>query len=96
MGAFFDSIHVRTENLDAVQKALNHVAKETDYKFLIGPALNGWISVFPNTSRQSNQISDEIAKRLPNDIFHLIVHDDDIFFRDYPVDKTATTCCGFP
>ena len=80
MGAFFESIHVRTENADMVQKTLQQVAKVADYKFLLGPALNGWISVFPNDGGQSDRISLEIAKHLPNDIFHLVVHDDDIFF----------------
>ena len=79
MGAFYGSIHIRTENCDAVQTALNLVAKEANCRFLLGPSLSGWISVFPNDSGQNDRISAEIAKLLPNDIFHLIVHDDDIF-----------------
>ncbi len=79
MGAFFGSIHIRTENSGVVHKALGDVAKVADCRFLLGPVLNGWISVFPNNSGQSDQISVEISKSLPNDIFHLIVHDDDIF-----------------
>jgi WD40 repeat protein len=79
MGAFFGSIHVRTESSDTVQKALEQVAKGADCKFLLGPALNGWISVFPHNGGQSAEISTEIAKHLPHDIFHLVVHDDDIF-----------------
>ncbi len=79
MGTFYGSIHVRTENSDAVQKALDQVAKEANCRFLLGPPLNGWISVFPNDSGQSDRISAEISKHLPHDIFHLIVHDDDIF-----------------
>jgi hypothetical protein len=79
MGAFYGSIHVRTENSDVVQKALNDAAKEANYKFLLGPAINGWISVFPDNGGQNAGISTEIAKCLPCDIFHLVVHDDDIF-----------------
>ena len=79
MGAFYGSIHVRTENADAVRKAIDQVAKEASCNFLLGPALGGWISIFPSDSGQNDQISVEIAKHLPNDIFHLIVHDDDIF-----------------
>ena len=79
MGAFYGSIHVRTENSDAVRKALDQVAKEAGGNFLLGPAFNGWTSVFPSDSGQSDRISLEIAKLVPNDIFHLIVHDDDIF-----------------
>jgi hypothetical protein len=80
MGAFFESIHVRTENSDVVRKALEDLAKDADCKFLLGPAAGGWVSVFPDDCGQSNQVPVEIAKRLPHDVFHLIVHDDDIFF----------------
>lgn len=79
MGAFYGSIHIKTENCEAVQKALDLVANEANCRFLLGPPLYRWISVFPNDSGQNNQISVEIAKRLPNDVFHLMVHDDDIF-----------------
>ena len=92
MGAFFDSIHVRTENSDLVQNALEQLAKEKDYKFLLGPTLNGWVSIFPNEIGRKQMISEEIAKIVPNDAFHLMVHDDDIFFyyfyRDgQPIDR---------
>jgi tetratricopeptide (TPR) repeat protein len=79
MGAFFDSIHVRTENSGSVQKALEQIAKEADCKFLLGPALNGWTSIFPSDSGKDDEICAKIAKLIPNDVFHLIVHDDDIF-----------------
>jgi tetratricopeptide (TPR) repeat protein len=79
MGAFFDSIHVRTENSRSVQKALEQIAKEADSKFLFGPALNGWTSIFPSDSGKGDEICAKISKLIPNDVFHLIVHDDDIF-----------------
>jgi WD40 repeat protein len=79
MGAFFDSIHVRTDNSAAIQKALDHVAKESNCKFLLGPALNGWTSVFPSDSGQNDEICAKIAGLISDDIFHLIVHDDDVF-----------------
>jgi hypothetical protein len=49
MGAFFGSIHVRTGALDAVQKAIEQVAKEADCKFLLGPVVGDWISIFPTS-----------------------------------------------
>jgi len=79
MGAFFDSIHVRTKNSGTVQKALEQIAKEADCKFLLGPALNGWTSIFPNDSGKDDEICAKIARLIPDDVFHLIVHDDDIF-----------------
>jgi WD40 repeat protein len=79
MGTFYGSIHVRTEKSDEVQKALDEVAKAANCKFLVGPPVKGWISVFPDNGGQGDETSIETAKRLPCDIFHLVVHDDDIF-----------------
>ena len=79
MGTFYGSILVRTENSNEVQKALDEVAQANGCKFLLGPPINGWVSAFPEKSGQNEKTSVEIAKRLPNDVFHLIVHDDDIF-----------------
>jgi tetratricopeptide (TPR) repeat protein len=78
MGAFFGSIHVRTENKEQVLTALREIARQCDWKFLVGPAINGWISVFHNED-QDSRVSTEIAKLLPHDLFQLMVHDDDIF-----------------
>ena len=79
MGAFFGSIHVRTDNSDLVRNALERVAKEADCKFLMGPPVGGWISVFPSGNGQDDKISAKIATILADDFFHLVVHDDDIF-----------------
>ena len=96
MGAFYGSILIRTNDSNAVKKTLVDVAKEADCKFLIGPPLNGWISVFPNDGGQSDGTSAEIAKRLPYDIFHLVVHDDDIFiyyfYRDGRLTDQYNSC----
>jgi WD40 repeat protein len=79
MGTFYGSVLVRAENSNVVRKALEVVAKNSKSRFLLGPALNGWVSVFPNDAGQNDRVSAEIAKELPNDILHLAVHDDDIF-----------------
>jgi WD40 repeat protein len=79
MGAFCGSILIRTENSVEVQKALEDVAKAIGCKFLLGPPVNGWISAFPDKAGQSDKPSIETARRLPCDILHLVVHDDDIF-----------------
>jgi tetratricopeptide (TPR) repeat protein len=79
MGTSFGSILIRTENFDAVRAALERVARDNDCKFQAGPALRGWVSVFPSDGGQSNHLLAEIARHLKNDFFHLTVHDDDIF-----------------
>jgi len=80
MVAFFDSILIRIANADSVKKALEQVAKEEDCKFLLGPAINGWVSIFPNEIGRKEPISEKIAKFVPNDVLHLMVYDDDIFY----------------
>jgi tetratricopeptide (TPR) repeat protein len=79
MGAFFESIHIRTEKIEEVQPALRRIAKDTGGKFFISPALNGWIGVFFSEIIERDRVLTGIAERLPNDIFHVNVHDDDIF-----------------
>ncbi len=78
MGAFFGSIHVRTGDAGRVRAVLEEVARRTDAKFLMGPEMNGWISVFQSED-QSDRASSNLAKLLPDDIFQFMVHDDDIF-----------------
>jgi WD40 repeat protein len=78
VGAFYGSIVIRTEDLDAVRKAVEVLAKGTPSRFLIGPPIKGWISVFPSES-QDMGISSKLAELIPNDLFQLLVHDDDLF-----------------
>lgn len=78
MGAFFGSILVRSGNSDAVQNAVRIVAEELACKFLIGPPIDGWISLFPEND-QNSDISAQLAKHLRDDLLQLMVHDDDIF-----------------
>jgi hypothetical protein len=79
MGAWFDSIHVKTEDSDYVQKVLEQLSRKADCKFLLGSAINGWISVFPNELGRKESVSAAIAKLIPHDMFQLMVHDDDVF-----------------
>jgi tetratricopeptide (TPR) repeat protein len=79
MGAFFDSIHVRNENPGTIQKILERLAKEEDCKFLLGPKVKGWTSILPSVIGCGEAVSTDIAKGTSSDIFHLMVHDDDVF-----------------
>ena len=74
----FGSIHVKTGDASRVREALETVARRTDSRFLMGPEVNGWISVFPDQD-QSDEASVHLARLLPEDIFQFMVHDDDIF-----------------
>lgn len=87
MGAFYGSILIRTKNPETVRSALEQTAKKTDSRFLMGPAINGWISIFPNHAGQDDRISAEIANHLSDDILHLQVHDDDVFAYSFYRDR---------
>jgi hypothetical protein len=83
MGAFYGSVHVRTEDRDAVQKVLEQVAKKLKARFLLGPALNGWVAVYPDTNGQDVRVAGAIAAKLPLDVLYVMVHDDDIFMYSF-------------
>jgi tetratricopeptide (TPR) repeat protein len=80
VGAWFDSILVRTEDADAVRQVLIRAADETGCKFFLGPPVRGWVSFFPeNKLGEMEDLMPEIARQLRHDIFRLAVADDDAF-----------------
>lgn len=79
MGGFYGSIHLRTDDRNAVRSVLEAVASVCECKFFLAPPIRGWTSLYPALHGQSDRVSKEIAKRLTCDIFHLIVHDSDVF-----------------
>jgi len=62
MGAFYGSIHVRTENSDAVRKALDLVAKEAGLQFPARPGSQWLDQCFSHGSGQNDQISANIRQ----------------------------------
>jgi hypothetical protein len=79
MGGFYGSIHIRTDEYDLIKNILQDMAKKEGRKFYLGPVINGWVGVFPDNCGQDDSVSLAIAKRLEDDVLHLVVHDDDIF-----------------
>lgn len=80
MGAHYGSVHFRTDDRDAVLAAVGKVAKKSKARFLVGPALRGWVGVYPENNGQGDQEPKALAKLLGGDAIHLGVHDSDIFF----------------
>lgn len=78
MGNFFDSIHVRSESYDQIRTILTELAKKGGHKFYLAPAINGWVSVFPNNYGQIS-LGVKVAKHIDSDLLQLLVHDDDVF-----------------
>lgn len=79
MGGFYGSIHIRTDEYDLIKNILQDMAKKEGHKFYLGPAISGWVGVFPDNCGQDDRVSLAIAKRVEYDVLHLVVHDDDIF-----------------
>jgi WD40 repeat protein len=80
VGAHFGSINVRLDDREAVMIATESIAREFKKKFLVGPLLNGWISVYPEQSGQEDACLTAFAKRLDCIVLHLMVYHDDILF----------------
>lgn len=83
MGGFYGSIHVRTEDAEAVRNALQTVSAEAGTKFLLAPAINGWISVFPQDNGQDMGVSAILAEKIDSPLIHCAVHDDDILIYQF-------------
>ncbi len=47
MGGFYGSVQLRCEDRSKVLAAAEAVAREMGIKCLVGPALNGWVGVYP-------------------------------------------------
>jgi hypothetical protein len=87
MGGFYNSIHIRTPDRAAVKSAVESIARSTNIRNLLGPVINGWVGVYPDTHGQEPNISRDIAQQVDADVLHLMVHDDDLlaywFYRDH-------------
>jgi hypothetical protein len=79
MGAFYGSVHVRSEDVVPVRQALEEIAAAGRTRFLMGPPSGGWIGVYPSDHGQDPAVSAAIAERIHAPLIHLVVHDDDVF-----------------
>jgi hypothetical protein len=83
MGAFFGSVHFRTEDRDAVRRLLERVAGKRRCRFLLGPALGGWVTAYPEMHGQDERVVKAVVKHFPGEALHVLVHDDDVFAYTY-------------
>lgn len=78
MGGFYGSVQVRSENRAAVLEAAEMVARAKDIHCLVGPALYGWIGIYPEHHGQDGSVGKDIANQLGGVVLHVMVHDDDV------------------
>lgn len=80
MGGHYGTIHVRTEDRDAVRSSVEDLVSDRARRYLIAPAINGWVTIFPENNGQDSAVSKALATKLPDKtIIHCVVHDDDVF-----------------
>jgi hypothetical protein len=79
MGGHYGSVQLHTDDRQRVKQAAEQVARAKGIKCLVGPALNGWVGVYPENNGQDEKVGEEIARRVGGEAIHLVVHDDDIF-----------------
>jgi hypothetical protein len=78
MGGFYGSVQLRTGDRAAVLVAAEAVARELNIKCLVGPALNGWVGVYPEGNGQDHKVGHRIAAAVGGHALHVLVHDDDV------------------
>jgi hypothetical protein len=61
MGNFFGSVQVRSEDRDRVKAVAAQVAGATQSRMLVGPALAGWIGLYPENHGQDQSVGCEIS-----------------------------------
>ena len=80
MGGSYGSIHVRTNDQQRVVAALELLSCEGTKRFLISPAIKGWVAVFPDNNGQDETLGKALASTLGNaTVIQCLVHDDDLF-----------------
>lgn len=77
MGGSYGSVQVRTEDLKGVLASAEQVAAQLKIRMLVGPVINGWIGIYPESSDQ--QVGERFAQVLPEYVVEVLVHDDDVF-----------------
>ncbi len=83
MGAFYGAVYLRTDDREAVRRLLKPMARKKRGRFLLGPALGGWVAVYPEGHGQDGRVAADVAGRFPGEVLHVLVHDDDIFAYSY-------------
>jgi hypothetical protein len=76
MGGFYGSGQIRSEDRDSVRSALEQLARKKR-RFLLGPALEGWIGVDPGDPGQGFRVARALARRFPGELIAMLVDDDD-------------------
>ena len=83
MGAHYHSVQIRSEDRKAVLVLVEDMARAQNGRVLVGPALSGWIGLYPNDSLSGEGFAAEVSKKLGASVLALMVHDSDIFIYSF-------------
>ena len=61
MGGHYGSVQLRTTDRAAVLAAADAVCRERGIRCLVGPALNGWVGVYPEGHGQDHSVGEQVA-----------------------------------
>ncbi|MEO5960067.1 MAG: hypothetical protein ABIZ49_13100 [Opitutaceae bacterium] len=86
MGAFYHSLHVRSSDQVGVQRVLEEIIRERAQRLWMSPAVNGWVSIFPDDLAVVLTLGPLLSRHCRADALATVVHDSDVFlytvFRD--------------
>jgi hypothetical protein len=86
MGASYGALYVRTDERHSVRAAVERVAREQGTKFLLAPALRGWVGVYPEGYGHDDRPVQAIAESVGGDALHVYLHDESLlgytYYRD--------------
>lgn len=77
MGAFYYSIHVKTNDLAPVLDAVGKVAKKTKC-CLVSPVRRGWVSIYPEHFMEFEKTAKSISAKLDLPLLAVFLYDSDV------------------
>ncbi len=75
MGGFYGSTQLRTTDRPRVLAAAEAVAREMRIECLVGPALGGWVGVYPEGNGQDDVVGQRLAAAVGGHALHVLVRD---------------------
>lgn len=86
MGASYGALYLHTDKRHSVRAAVERVARDQGTKFLLAPALLGWVGVYPEGYGQDDRPVQAIAESVGGEALHVYLHDESLlgytYYRD--------------
>jgi WD40 repeat protein len=82
MSANYSSVQIRMDDRETVMRVIEEISRKQKQKLLVGPALGGWIGVYPKWCDYT-KLCRAIVRRLNAELFSLVIKYDDVFLYEY-------------